>query len=562
MNVRMSVRRIFLCIGFLLVPLVAACGPSDTESADYILRGGHVWTGVEGASAAEAVAVRDARIAAVGTTEEVEELRGPETRVVEVDGRMVMPGFIDTHVHFMRGGFQLSSVQLRDAATPEEFVRRIANFAESVEPGTWITGGNWDHELWGGELPRREWVDSVTPENPVFVSRLDGHMALANSSALEAGGVTAETSTPPGGEIVRDEESGEPAGVLKDAAMDLVAEDIPEPSEEELDRALDSAAHHAVRHGVTQVHDMSSGSWRGFETYRRAREEGRLPLRIYSVVPMSSWERMRDYVAENGRGGDRLWWGGLKAYVDGSLGSTTAWFYEPYEDAPETTGLTVTDTATLRGWIRDADAADLHVVVHAIGTRANDWLLDVYEQVAAENDSRDRRFRIEHAQHLTREAIPRFAELGVIPSMQPYHAIDDGRWAENRIGPERIQTTYAFRSLLDAGATLALGSDWTVAPLDPLLGVYAAVTRRTTDGENPGGWVPEQKISLEETLAGYTRNAAYAGYREDVMGTLEPGKYADLVVLSENLFELDPRRIPEAQVDWTMVGGEVVFERE
>lgn len=542
--------------------LLVACGGRGGGSADYIFRGGHVWTGVRGAEAEEALAVRGDRILAVGSRAEMEEYRGESTRVMELDGRMLMPGFIDTHVHMMRGGFQLSSVELRDAATPEEFVRRIGEFADGVEPGTWITGGNWDHELWGGELPRKEWVDSVTPRNPVFVSRLDGHMALANSLALDEGGVTAETPTPAGGEIVREEDSGEPAGVLRDAAMDLVEEDIPEPTNRELDRALDSAAHHAVSRGVTQVHDMSSGSWQGLETYRRARRQGRLPLRMYSVVPMSTWERMRDFVGENGRGDDRLWWGGLKAYVDGSLGSTTAWFYEPYADAPETRGLTVTDTAELRSWIGSADSAGLHVLVHAIGDRANDWLLDVYRRVAERHGARDRRFRIEHAQHLTREAVPRFAEQGVIPSMQPYHAIDDGRWAENRIGPERIETTYAFRSLLDAGAALAFGSDWTVAPIDPLRGVYAAVTRRTTDGENPGGWVPDQKITLEETLTAYTRNAAYAAFKEDVLGTLERDKYADLVVLSRNLFEVDPVNIPDVEIDLTMVGGEVVHERE
>jgi len=549
--------RPLLLSGFLLV--LASCAGDGTEPADTVLRGGVVWTGVEGAPVAEAVAVRDGRVAAVGSAAEVAGLEGPGTRVVELEGRFVMPGFVDSHTHFISGGFQLSSVNLRDAATPEEFARRIGAFARSVEPGTWITGGDWDHELWGGELPRKEWVDSLTPDNPVFVSRLDGHMALANSLALEAGGVTSSTEAPAGGEIVRGAD-GEPTGVLKDEAMGLVSRAMPERSAEELDRALDAAAEHAVSLGVTQVHDM--GSWNSLRTYRRARDEGRLPLRVYSVVPIRSWERLRDHVASEGRGDGRLWWGGLKGFVDGSLGSTTAWFYEPYVDEPGTRGLLTTDTASLRRWIGAADAAGLHVMVHAIGDRANDWLLDVYREVARSNGDRDRRFRIEHAQHLSEDAFSRFRELGVVASMQPYHAIDDGRWARKRIGPERIRTTYAFRSLLDAGAALAFGSDWTVAPLDPLLGVYAAVTRRTTDGANPDGWVPSEKISVEEALRAYTSGAARSAFREDDLGTLEEGKLADLVVLSGNPLEVDPTTIPELDVELTMVDGDVVHRRE
>lgn len=535
--------------------LLASCSEGPEAPADTILRDGVVWTGTEGRPEARALAVRDGRVVAVGSDDEVARLEGPDTRIVELDGAFVVPGFIDAHTHFISGGFQLSSVDLRDAATPDEFARRVSDFARTVEPGSWITGGDWDHERWGGELPRKEWVDSLTPDHPVFVSRLDGHMALANSLALEAGGVTAATEDPPGGTIVRGE-GGEPAGVLKDAAMGLVSRAVPERSTDELDRALDAAADHAVSLGVTQVHDM--GSWRDLETYRRARDEGRLPLRVYSVVPLESWERLRDFVRAEGSGDERLWWGGLKGFVDGSLGSTTAWFYEPYVDEPETRGLLTTDTARLRSWVKEADGAGLHVMVHAIGDRANDWLLDVFRGAARENGERDRRFRIEHAQHLGSGAFARFREQGVIASMQPYHAIDDGRWAENRIGPERIRTTYAFRSLLDAGATLAFGSDWTVAPLDPLLGIYAAVTRRTTDGANVDGWVPEEKIAVEEALRAYTVEAARSVFREDDLGTLEEGKAADLVVLSENLLRIDPGAIPDVRVEMTMVDGEIV----
>jgi predicted amidohydrolase YtcJ len=425
-------------------------------------------------------------------------------------------------------------------------------------PDAWMTGGTWDHEAWGGELPRRDWIDSVTPTTPVFVSRLDGHMALANSRALELAGVTRDTPDPAGGTIVRGPD-GEPTGVLKDEAMGLVGGVIPARTDLEMDRALDAAVHHALERGVTHVTDM--GSWQGLETYRRAAAAGRLPLRVTAAVPIATWARMAEYIDRNGRGDDRLGWGVVKGFVDGSLGSTTAWFYEPYADAPETSGLMVTDTAALREQILSADSADLHVVVHAIGDHANDWLLDVYAEAGARNGRSDPRFRIEHAQHLTRDAIARLGPDGVIASMQPYHAIDDGRWAEKRIGPERIETTYAFRSLLDAGARLAFGSDWTVAPLDPLYGIYAAVTRRTLDGANPDGWVPAEKITVEEALVGYTRGSAYADYLEDRLGTIEPGKDADLVVLGQDLRVMPPEEINRVSVDLTMVAGTVVYRR-
>lgn len=537
---------------------VGACqSPAPDPGADLIFRGGVVWTGVEGEGPAQAVAVAGGRILAVGSDAEVDAYEGPDTRVVELDGRALVPGFIDSHTHFIAGGFQLSSVDLRDAGTPEEFARRIGDFAGGLPSGAWITGGDWDHERWGGELPRKEWVDSLTPENPVLVQRLDGHMVLANSLALEAAEVTAATVDPSGGTIVRNPD-GTPTGVLKDEAMSLVYRVVPASSEAEMDGALQAAAAHALSLGVTQVHDM--GGWAGMATYQRAQATGDLPLRVYSVVPLATWERLRDYVAENGTGDDRLWWGGLKAFVDGSLGSTTAWFYEPYADEPATTGLLTTDTAELRSDIVNADAAGLHVITHAIGDRANDWLLDVYQEAMEENGPRDRRFRIEHAQHLTPDAIARMRDLGVIPAMQPYHAADDGRWAEKRIGPERIRTTYAFRSLLDAGAALAFGSDWTVAPLDPILGIDAAVTRRTIDGANPTGWVPEERITLQETLRAYTSGGARAGFVESRVGTLEAGKDADLVVLSGNVFEMDANALVDVRVDMTVVEGEVAYE--
>ncbi len=532
------------------------------QQADLVLTGGRVWAGpgtpLDGAGAPTAVAIRAGRVLAVGSDAEVERRAGPNTARIELGGRRVVPGFMDAHTHFVSGGFGLAGVQLRDAATPQEFARRIGAFA-AAHAGEWVLGGTWDHELWGGELPRRDWIDSLTGDTPVFVSRLDGHMALANGKALALACVTDRTPDPAGGAIVRDA-GGRPTGILKDEAMSQVFSVIPAPTPPQSDRALAAAVEHAVARGVTMVTDM--GSWDDLETHRRARARDALPLRVYSLVPMASWRRLADFVDREGRGDRRLLWGGVKAFVDGSLGSTTAWFYEPYDDAPETAGLMVTDTASLRDAILASDSAGLHVIVHAIGDRANDWLLDAFAAARSANRSGDPRFRIEHAQHLTPDAIQRIGREGVVASMQPYHAIDDGRWAEKRIGRARIRTTYAFRDLLDAGAHLAFGSDWTVAPLDPLLGIYAAVTRRTIDGANPGGWVPEQRVSVAEAVTAYTAASAYAAFVENDLGTLAPGKLADLVVLSGDIFLIDPVAIADVQVDMTVVDGRVVYSRQ
>jgi predicted amidohydrolase YtcJ len=518
----------------------------------------HVWTGDPERPWAEAIAVSSEQIAAVGLGSEIRKMLGSATSVIDAHGQMVVPGFIDAHIHFIDGGFRLASVQLRDARTPEEFVARIETFAETVPPGTWITGGDWDHENWGGELPRRQWIDAVTPHHPVWVNRLDGHMALANSAALRAAGVTAATPDPEGGTIVRDA-TGEPAGVFKDNALDLIERAVPAPSAEMRDRALAAAMRYVAERGVTSVHNM--GSWDDLATFERAHHAGRLRTRIYAAVPLATWQRLRDRIAARGRGDAWLRIGGLKGFVDGSLGSHTAAFHEPFSDAPGDRGLLVNAPEQLYAWTSAADRAGLHVMVHAIGDRAIALQLGIFERVARENGARDRRFRIEHAQHIAPRDVPRFAALGVIPSMQPYHAIDDGRWAEKVIGPERIKTTYAFRSLRDTGARLAFGSDWFVAPPSPLEGIYAAVTRRTLDDRNPGGWVPEQKITVEDALRAYTAGAAYAEFAEDQKGTLGRGKLADFVILDRDLTRVPPETIRDAKVVMTVVGGKVVYDR-
>jgi predicted amidohydrolase YtcJ len=481
--------------------------------------------------------------------------------VIDLAGKFVVPGFIDTHVHFIDGGFRLASVQLRDATTREEFVARIEAFAATVPPGTWITGGDWDHTLWGGELPRREWIDDVTPQHPVWVSRLDGHMALANTAALRAAGIGRGAADVEGGEIVRDAR-GELTGLLKDNAMSLVDPKVPPAAAAMQDRALDAAMNYVAARGVTTIHNM--GSWADLDVLARAWRSGRLATRVYAAVPLSTWARLRDVIAaktygSDGRGDAWLRIGVLKGFVDGSLGSHTAAFHEPFADAPDDRGLFVNTPDDLSTWIAGADGAGLHVAVHAIGDRANATLLDIYERVIKAHGPRDRRFRIEHAQHLAPADIPRFAALGVVSSMQPYHAIDDGRWAERVIGPKRSQTTYAFRSLLDARAVLAFGSDWFVAPPTPLEGIYAAVTRRTLDDRNPDGWVPTQKITVEEALTAYTRGAAYASFEEGVKGTLAPGMLADITVIDRDLRSMPPAEIRDAKVVSTIVGGKTVF---
>lgn len=520
-----------------------------------------VWTGDPRRPWADAVAVTGDRISAVGSSAEVRKLARPTTRVVDAGGGMVVPGFIDAHVHFMDGGFGLTSVQLRDAKTPAEFVRRIKAHAATLPRGAWMLEGNWDHQNWGGELPRRDWIDSVTPNTPVLIQRLDGHMSLANTAAMRAAGVTRDTRDVAGGEIVRDA-AGEPTGIFRDNAAGLVGRAVPDPLPAQEDAALDAAMAHVASHGVTSVHNM--GSWRNLAAFERARRANRLRTRIYAAVPLASWERLRDTVAARGRGDEWLHIGGLKGFVDGSLGSHTAAMLEPFTDAPADRGLFVSDPQRLSEWTTGADSAGLHVMIHAIGDRANRALLDLYERVVRESDDpdRDRRFRIEHAQHLAPEEIPRFARLNVIPSMQPYHAIDDGRWAEKLIGPERARGTYAFRSLLDAGARPAFGSDWFVAPPTPLEGIYAAVTRRTLDDRNPGGWVPAQKITVDEALRAYTTGAAYAEFMEKDKGMLARGMLADLVLIDRDLTQIPPETIRDARILMTVVGGQVVFERD
>jgi len=530
--------------------------------ADLIITNAVVRTLDPACPRSEALAVRDQRIFVLGSARELRSLAGPATRVIDARRQLVLPGFNDAHVHFLSGGLQLAGVNLHEVDSPEAFNRRLAAFAARQPQGRWITGGDWDHERWpGAPLPTKDWIDRDTPDWPVFVSRVDGHMALANSLALRLAGVTRETKAPPGGLIVRDARTGEPTGVLKDAAMALVHRVIPPATRDQKLAAARAATDHAARLGVTSVQDMSANEDSGI--YQELLERGELKTRIYALWPLPRWEQLAATGVRPAFGQPMLRTGGLKGFSDGSLGSSTAWLFEPYLDAPDTRGLP-SDEMSREGAMLErvlgADRAGLQVVVHAIGDRANADVLGIFEQVARTNGRRDRRFRIEHAQHLRPQDVPRFARTGVIASMQPYHCADDGRWAEKRLGAERCRTAYAFRSLLDAGVILAFGSDWTVAPLDPIQGLAAAVTRRTLDGRHPNGWVPKQKISVEEAVRAFTVGAAFAEFQEQVKGTLTPGKLADLVMLDRDIFALPPAEIEKTRVVLTVVDGRVVYD--
>jgi len=551
------VRRLPLA-GQVTLALLAGCG----GKADIVIQGGQVWTGLStGRGQPGAVAIADGKILAVGDSAQIARYVGSKTEVLHAAGGLVMPGLADGHTHFIDGGFQLAWVNLRDAATPQEFVRRIKEYAAHLKPGQWVLGGDWDHTLWrGAPMPHHEWVDSVTPHNPVYLYRVDGHMALANAAAMRAAKITNATRDPVGGEIPRDAR-GEPIGIFKDNAGNLIEAAIPASSAEQQDSALARALAHAASLGVTATGNMSA-SWANLAAYKRMERAGRMTLRVSLYLPIDDWRTVADSVRRNGAGDDWVRIGGVKGYMDGSAGSRTAFFFEPFSDSAGYRGLMRQPESDMRAWVGAADSAGLQIAVHAIGDRANAIILSIYDSVARAHGARDRRFRVEHAQHLRSEDIARFGALRVVPSMQPYHAIDDGRWVEQRIGPVRIKTTYAFRTLLDTDAPLAFGSDWTVAPLDPMLGVYAAVTRRTLDGRNPGGWVPEQEITVGEALRAYTSGNAWATFNEQKWGTLAPGRFADVVVLERDPFAVAPESLGTVKPRYTIVGGKVIYRKQ
>lgn len=550
----------------LLLLLIPAVEPA--VAADLVVHNGKVWTGDPKQPEAQAVAVWRDRVLKVGTDAEVKALAGANTKLIDLKGGRLVPGFYDSHLHFLSGGRALSSVYLKDANDEAEFGKRLVAFDKNTSRDRWIVGGLWDHDrTFKGELPTATTIDKFVKDRPVFIRRYDGHMALANSAALKLAGITADTKEIPGGVIYRLADGKTPSGVLKDNAMSLVEKLIPEPGDEEILEAVLAAQKAIAENGVTSAQDLDGSGAETrrklFRVYQKLARDGKLTCRIDLRWPIAFHKELSNTGAMANFGNDFVRIGGVKGFMDGSLGSSTAKMFNPYNSDAKNTGVYVTEPDTMRSLIRSADAAGLNVCVHAIGDQANAVLLDLFADVAKQNAGRDRRFRIEHVQHLRPEDYKRFAELGVVASMQPYHVIDDGRWAEGRIGAKRCASSYAYRSLLDAGAKLCFGSDWPVAPLDPLAGIDAAVNRRTLDGKHPNGWFPEQRITVAEAVEAYTMGSAFAAGQEKDRGSIAVGKLADFVLLSRDIFSpAEKDKIAETKVMLTVVGGKVAFERK
>jgi len=543
---------------FIFLLIFSGC---SKNTIDKIYYNGVVWTADQKIPSATAMVLNEGVFLFVGEDKEALSMATDRTEIIDLKGNFVTPGFIDNHVHFISGGLQLSRVNLNDVLSKKEFQARIIEFDRVLPKSSWILGGNWDHELWGGIYPDKSWIDEVVSDRPVFLDRLDGHMALANTKAMNLAGINSSTLDPPGGVIIRDQNS-DPTGVLKDLAMDLVQTIIPEESSEEMDRALDRAMDYALSLGITQVHDM--GSWTDLETYRRNHSKENLKIRIKIYPWYTNWKNIIKYVQDYGPGDDWLRWNGIKGMMDGSLGSRTAWMHKPYlhghnhndkEKLPTLGVITIKDTTDFKYLLRETDNAGIQHAVHAIGDRANDWIINQFKDIANEHGSRDRRSRIEHSQHLSENAIREFASQNIIPSMQPYHLFDDGSWAHKRIGYDLLSRTYIFNTLIKSGANLTFGSDWTVAPLNPATGIFAAVTRKTRDGKNEDGWFPNEKISVEDALRCYTINNAYAAFWEKTTGSITVGKNADFIVHSMNYFDIDPEMILESKILRTVVQG-------
>jgi predicted amidohydrolase YtcJ len=563
----MSLHRIaFLPLALLLF---IAADLHAQRGADVVLIGGKVWTGVATQPQTEAVAIRDSRILATGTSAAMRKLATPATRIVQLNGRLVLPAFNDAHVHVQLGGANLVGVHLTDAKSASEFRQRIAAFAKTAPKGSWILNGLWDQERWSPIiLPTHQLIDDVTPDNPVAVARTDLHMILANAYAMKLAGVDRNTKDIPGGVILRDAE-GNPTGIFKDAATALILSHVPPETEPDMETYFLATQKLAAENGVTSVQDMAvsandPSSRLKLQALQVLARQGRLKLRVAECLPLIDGKQMAELGIEANFGNEMFHIGCLKSFADGGLGASTAWFTAPYTDSPSNYGIasdTMQHPEEAYAEFKLADQAGLQLITHAIGDRANHVVLDFYERIEKEDGPRDRRDRIEHAQTLLPEDIPRFAKLHVIASVQPFHAIDDGRWAEKRIGPERIKSTYAFRSLMDSGAVVAFGSDWPVAPLVPLTGIYAAVTRRTIDGKNSNGWMPQEKVTVAQAVRAYTYNAAYAEGEETLKGSIQPGQLADIVVLSRDIFRIDPAEIENVKVDLTFLGGAVVYDR-
>jgi len=546
-----------------LVILISVISCKKPVPADLVLQNGRIFTVDRNNPLAEAVAVTGNRIAAVGSDREIGKYIKPGlTRVIDLGGKFMVPGFNDAHVHFFSLGSALEKVDLVGITSYGQMRERVEARAKELEPGQWVIGRGWDQTLVpGGAWPTKGVIDPVTRDNPVSLSRVDGHSVLVNSYVLKESGITKDTPDPEGGEIVRDPDTGEPTGVLKENAMGLVKR----PRDHEVDgedseRHLKLALELAKKLGVTSIHHIGSG----LEFFEQAAGNGELTVRVYYCPKLTDDpETLEEYseLKEKYSSNPLIRFGFLKSFIDGTLGSATAALFEPYNDNPSTSGVLVIKLEELEKMVLEADRRGFQIGIHAIGTRGNHLVLDIYEKAIQLNGRRDSRHRIEHTQILTEEDLPRLARLGVIASMQPSHCITDKRYAEDRLGKKRCRYAYAWRSVLSAGAHVAFGTDAPVEILNPMDGLYAAVTRKNRGGESGNGWIPQEKLTMEEAIELYTLGSAYASFEEELKGSIQPGKLADMAVLSQNLLEISEDKIQETEVVYTIFDGRVIYER-
>ncbi|HEX8430886.1 MAG TPA: amidohydrolase [Longimicrobium sp.] len=539
------------------------------SEADWVLTNGKVFVADSSDGTVEAMAVRDGRVVYVGPNDGAAAWIGPRTERVDLGGKLVTPGFNDAHLHFAAGGASMLAVELGNTTSLAEIERRVAAAAATAQPGEWILGRGWDQtRLPASELangwPTNAILNRAAPRNPVLLTRVDGHTAWANAEALRIAGVTRTTRAPAGGEVVRDPRTGEATGILKESAETLVARFVPAPTETQIRRGVRAAMDLAARVGVTSVQTDASPA--DIQVYRALHAADSLTVRVYAWYPltMATIESLRAVGVSAPFGDEWVRLGMVKGYTDGTLGSRTAFMLEPFSDDAGTRGLAQYRVGELDSLVSAADAAGLQVILHAIGDAANRQALDAFERAARRNPARARRHRIEHAQVLDAQDIPRFRGLGVIASMQPTHATSDMRWAETRIGRARAtEGAYAWRTLLNAGATVIFGTDFAVEPMNPMEGIYSAVTRQSREepGTPAGGWLPEQRLSRAEAIRLYTAAPAYGEWEEGRKGTLRPGMLADFVVWSADLLTIPEAEILRAQPAMTVVGGRVVFRR-
>ncbi len=551
--------------GFFLIFLFHSAAVA--QPADLVFKNGKVVTIDAALPQAEAVAVSGNKVVFVGAYSEAERWIGPKTEVVDLKGQLMLPGFNDAHCHLLNGGFQLMRVNLIGVKTLKEIQERVRGTVQHAPKGAWVQGRGWDQTLFNnGAWPTKEMLDRAAPNTPVYLRRVDGHSSWVNSEALKRANITKDTPDPAGGEIVRDK-SGNPTGILKENATELVTKVIPNPSPAELRQAIEKGLEEARRVGVTTLQEESEGTYPGtILVYKELLNEGRLTARISSWIPLDSAKyperlaKLRDIFSSNS---SILRLGILKGYVDGSMGSRTALFFKPYSDDSSTKGIAQHTQRELERLVFTADSLGFQIGIHAIGDSGNYVTLWAYSQAISQNQPRERRHRIEHAQLVRLADISAFKELGIIASMQPTHCTSDMRWAEARAGKERCKGAYAWRSFLNAGVLLAFGTDWVVEPLNPMGGLYAGVTRQDLESGQPeGGWFPEQRLTMEEAVRAYTLGSAYADFREKELGSITVGKLADLVVLDKNIFSIPPREVLTTSVVMTVMDGKIVYRKK